>query len=60
MDYEYQGRLFSETWWILLHREGKWEGFLDGKKNVHKTQDRNMEESFQGSIDKTDKIRRFN
>ena len=64
MDYDYQERLFfSDMVDFVIYREGKWEGFLDRRKYVHKTQDWSMEESFQGSADETDqcgKIRRFN
>lgn len=32
VDYDYQGRLFSEIWWILLiYREESGRGFLDRK-----------------------------
>ena len=64
VDYDYQGRLFfRDTVGFVIYREGKWEGFLDRRRYVHKTQDWSMEERFQGSADKTDqcgKIRRFN
>lgn len=48
---------------FVRKRKGQWKRFLDGKNNVHKTQDQNREESFHGSADETDqsgKIRKFN
>lgn len=64
VDYDYQGRLFFRDMVDFVNiQRGKWEGLLDRRRYVHKTQGWSMEEHFQGSADKTDqcgKIRRFN